>query len=147
MNNIGRRCAGRSAFVSQDQRRYIRAAEHTYPAPATNYRSEKPARVSRAINRRGRRSRAIDLRQNDARGPIQREKSGRAWAGVGQVNQKIARHTQNSTAQWNLNSAKAVELNSPRSPSLSAPLRLRLPSSFLSSPSPSSRVLFLLLRN
>lgn len=31
---------------------------------------------------------------------------------VGQVNQKIARHTQNSAAQWNLNSARTAELNS-----------------------------------
>ncbi|EGI61633.1 Transmembrane and TPR repeat-containing protein [Acromyrmex echinatior] len=40
----------------------------------------------------------------------------RAVAEVDQVNQKIARHTQNSAAQWNLNSARAVELNSLRNP-------------------------------
>lgn len=52
--------------------------------------------------------------------------------GVGQVNQKIARHTQNSAAQWNLNSARAVELNSlrdpahppPHAPVISLPLSL-----------------------
>lgn len=46
--------------------------------------------------------------------------------GVGQVNQKIARHTQNSAAQWNLNSARAVELNSLRNPAHSP----RTPPSF-----------------
>jgi len=40
----------------------------------------------------------------------------RAVPEVDQVNQKIARHTQNSAAQWNLNSARAVELNSLRNP-------------------------------
>lgn len=52
--------------------------------------------------------------------------------GVGQVNQKIARHTQNSAAQWNLNSARAVELNSLRNPAhpprAPSPLPLPLPS-------------------
>lgn len=73
MNNIGRRCAGRSAFVSQDQRRYIRAAEHI--PRSQRIIGGKNQRVSRAINRRGRRSHAIDLRQNDAWDPYSERKA------------------------------------------------------------------------
>lgn len=106
----------------------ISARPNTSPRPQRII-GGKNQRVSRAINRRGRRSRAIDLRQNDARGPCSGRKAGTGVPGVGQVNQKIARHTQNSTAQWNLNSAKAVELNSLRSSPSSLALVISLPPS------------------
>lgn len=57
---------------------------------------------------------------------MQRERSG-SCQGSGQVNQKIARHTQNSGAQWNLNSARAAELNSLRPPPRSCSLLDRFP--------------------
>lgn len=151
MNNIGGRCVERP-LLSRKINDAIRATEHP---GGRNELSRKAERVSRAINRRGRRSRAIDLRQNDARRPwsarpTQRERKERRTGvpGVGQVNQKIARHTQNSAAQWNLNSARAVELNSLQTPP--PPLSLSPHTLVISLPSSLSRprrVLFSLFRN
>lgn len=131
------------AFVSQDQRRNPRG--RISRAAATNYRG-KPARVA---NDKSKGASVVRHRSSSERraAPMQRVMQRERKAGVpgvGQVNQKIARHTQNSAAQWNLNSARAVELNSLRDPAQLSPARPRhFPSSF---PLP-RRVLFSLFRN
>jgi len=100
------------AFVSQDQRQCgggTSGMNVPHPrAAATNYRG-KPARV--ADDKSKGEFPSIFVRRayiRRARGSARK----RIVPGTGQVNQKIARHTQNSAAQWNLNSARAAELNS-----------------------------------
>lgn len=99
----------------------------THPAPATNYRWEKPARVAGDKSKGAAVARHRSSSERRA-GPMQREKSGRAC----QESVRLTRKLQ-GTHKTRLHNGILI----PRkrwSWIHSAPLRLRLPSSFLSLP-------------